>query len=437
MKRIWLFALAFIAGQCGAFPINPVTTTVDDVRKNNQKYWEFVDRFSAPAHERISRMAYHCAAQFKGEVLACKPGGTATVPGLDVDAVVDGVRWNDDPNNFFHSLQHATWFYWMLDAGRMEKVKRTDPLQYRSHYGDLQFLHAMSPAGQSYAQTRQHVLDWTRFAYDVATGRIRAEAPLAKLESDYAFARHFSGLKKKADWTVKDLFANIGDYKKLGTLKLTEQQVQAVALGALLHTVQDSFSTSHVEREGPDHRVVSWLDYGSQHGACHSQGDDEIGFLSSPQALEAPVVANSAWIVNAAGRKIRWEDGVAARFADVIFPVVGEGRGASGGACHKHQLVAHLKVGDETEQAKKSTVSLLRGGVVRLNAASTKEGCGYKLQLKGASPGAVNVLTGSVQCPGEEPVPVELALPLNEQKYFNFRDGDRDVQLQLTLKRLP
>ncbi|MBQ5947502.1 zinc dependent phospholipase C family protein [Massilia sp. ST3] len=437
MRRIWLLALVMAAAQCGAFPINPATTTVEDVRKNNRKYWDFVDRFSAPAHERISRMAYRCAAQFTGEAHACQPGGDGKVAGLDVDTVIDGVHWNDDPNNFFHSLQHVTWFFWMFQAAGME-VKPTDPLQHRSHYGDLQFLHAMSPASRSYEETRMDVLDWARFAYDVATGRIRPGARLAGLKADYTFARHFAGLKKNAGWTVKDLFANIGDYKKLATLDLTGDQVRAMALGALLHTVQDSFSTSHVEREGPDHRVVSWLDYASQHRTCHSGGDEELAFLDAPQALDVPVVRHSAWIIHAAAQEERWEDGVAAKFANVIFPAVGEVRGSGGGDCQKHQLVANLTVDGEAEPARKSTVSLLRGGEVRFNAASTQAGCGYRLDLNGASPGVVNVITGKVQCAGQLAVPVKLDLPLDERKSFDFKDSKgRDVQLQLTLKHLP
>lgn len=438
MKKIWLFVLAMSAAQCGAFPINPFTTTVDEARKKYQSYWDFVERFSVNAHEQISRLAYDCAAQFTSEVRACRPAGGGKLDGLDADNIIHGVRWNDDPNNFFRSGLPLTWFSWMAQAEGMAEVQRIDPLQHRSHYGDLQFLHAMSLASRSYEETRKDVLDWAHFAYDVATGVIKPGARLAKLEAEHAFAGYFSGLKKKADWTVRDLFANIGDYKRLGSLNLTSAQVRAMALGALLHTVQDSYSTSHAEREGLDYHIVSWLDYGSQHSTCHTGGDGELDFLKSEKVLETKVVLNSAWIIDAVARKERWGDGVSDQFANVIFPTGGVFRSSDGGACQKHQLVASLKIDGEPESLQKSTVSLLRGGAIKVTSASRGIGCDYQLNLKGAAPGVVNILTTKIVCNGREAPPLELALPLNEEKSFDFNENTEfDVQLKVALKRQP
>jgi hypothetical protein len=149
-----------------------------------------------------------------------------------------------------------------------ESMKDEATLTRRSHYGDLQFLHAMAPRrdgqAQSQKDTRKALYTWTRAAYEVATGVIGessklADTSLGSVLPGYACSGRYSYTTKSC--TVQDLFDlsffwraeqdSICDARQR-ELGLTAKQcvTRDLAIGALLHTVQDSFSSSHVERGG-------------------------------------------------------------------------------------------------------------------------------------------------------------------------------------------
>jgi hypothetical protein len=106
-------------------------------------------------------------------------------------------------------------------------------LPYRSHFGDLQIWHSMSPSSDlTNSDVREKIvgqmLDW----YQQAQGE-------------------------------------------------TDRAVQLFYMGKMLHTVQDSYSESHVVRENGE--IVQFQNYADQDGGQHGQADK----ISSEASLKA------------------------------------------------------------------------------------------------------------------------------------------------------
>ena len=330
------WALAATSPGAAAFKIDP--TEALDAEFFKQGYRPFLAHLLQPIHERMSVMAYLCANNQKdGE--PCPGDRSLPAPQFDGDrALVQGSRWNDDPNNLFPGRAAVTWVFWMGDAERLVKAKgiqRIDPLLYRSHFGDLQFLHAMSGTGDTNARTRDKVLAWSRFAYDVATGRIPPSATLGSL-TDYDFARHFDGTRK-ASWTVRRLFLNLRDYKNGELAGSDSADVPMIALGALLHTIEDSYSRSHATRAGAEDAarsqsgpVRAFLDYTQQKGGCHGAADLEADWLEDGSATAADnPVFHGAWIIRRVIARQPWAE--VAGYLSQLFETTDANAVATGG----------------------------------------------------------------------------------------------------------
>lgn len=341
-RKVTLLAFSLLVSTSGwAFKIKP-DTTPDTLFRS--QYATVEDHFTHPIHERMAFLSYVCAVE-KADGEKCDGIDTVDQQRMaDVQPLIHGARWNDDPNNSFRTDSGFTWVVWMFAAGEEAKhggVKSIDPLQYRSHYGDLQFLHAMAQGGDANHTTRDHILDWSHFAYDVATGELATNVPLVKAAKTYPFAQAFASSKLKAEWTVKTLFLNALDYKGKGkTISgFSDADVPMIALGALLHTVQDSYSASHTQRERKETgssseigRVVSFLDYTQQNPRCHSHEDMQDGWLASGSTdLDNPV-DHGAWIMRRALDRggHHWSE-VNAYLLRLFEPVNPDGLSGSGG----------------------------------------------------------------------------------------------------------
>lgn len=161
-----------------------------------------------------------------------------------------GVQWNDDPEGLFYEgaqdpKRFASKPAW-LDAFRRVQQQAakgrsfgpSDSLLARSHFGDLQFLHARAGnATESIDATRAKIYSWIAFTYEVATGVITPETKLKDVKTPGIAAL----FPRQADWTVARLF----NADKSGDLR-------ARALGSLLHVVQDAWAPSNVERSTED-----------------------------------------------------------------------------------------------------------------------------------------------------------------------------------------
>lgn len=212
---------------------------------------EGVLHFTEPVHEEITSRMFDCEDGCDDADIAAEYAGMF---------VISGVRWNDDPpfrlleNEGQHTsckttetirftTQPRCWYQLFQAAksqaehGTIPNAANHAPLLARSHFGDLQFLHAMaSHDGESAAETQRRVMIWMEFAWKVADGEYGLDTKLKDV--DVAGFDEFFG---KSGWTVQDLFAQ-------GNPSL-RRHLADVALGTVLHTVEDSFAEGHVLRE--------------------------------------------------------------------------------------------------------------------------------------------------------------------------------------------
>ena len=206
----------------------------------------------------------------------------------------------------------AGWLVWMVGAGYM----RFNNFNYASHFHEMQFLHAMAPSSRgdptSYREprsmTRRKVLAWAEFAYLVAEGSI---APAMTMQEVHA---RLSKVARKPF----ELGFGLSNRRSVGFLFTGELdpdplQVRQIAVGALLHTIQDSFSSSHVERvrsprDGEGRQLVGdkgairrFLTYRGQDAVEHGVADRRPGDWDRanpgdlhPVSIGAQVVACAA-----------------------------------------------------------------------------------------------------------------------------------------------
>lgn len=179
------------------------------------------------------------------------------------------VRWPDDPRREIKSFGVGRSGL-NGKLGRCgKKIEKRGRRLHRialfcaSHYGDLQFLHAMkSTAAEDVADTREKILAWARFTYEVASEQVK---------DNEAYCNQFGGSKAaigaamvpvefpycgttERAWTVGEFFSfrcgSLFLWKSCAVLG-GEGLVKTTATGALLHMVQDSYSQSHARRASP------------------------------------------------------------------------------------------------------------------------------------------------------------------------------------------
>lgn len=161
--------------------------------------------------------------------------------------LVTGVRWNDDICHLTRDKSTRWATLWMngVDVGRFNN------LNYASHYHELQFLHAMAPTSRTHPSdvldakaTIRRIKMWAEFSFRVAEGTIPSDARLKDVREMLT-----PGMQVDFDLAWKAWFPYQVDQLFTGVKGAPPKQVRQVALGALLHTIQDSFSSSHVQRQ--------------------------------------------------------------------------------------------------------------------------------------------------------------------------------------------
>jgi hypothetical protein len=219
-----------------------------------------------------------------------------------------GVFWNDDPcaqlfrGSVRNPLRASFGYDWYFDFRAARATTTGDfsalecPLLGESHFGRLQFLHAMAHAASIEAQvTLEQVVGWASVAYRLSTGVLDAKQPLSmdpvagKLLGD------------KAALSAAQLFVGA-----------TPAETRERALGSLLHLLQDSFARGHVERDQSG-AIVRFLSYRGQDTAKHSHDDawgtgdtDAARIVATPGAALA--IDASAEVVSMHMRGASWSD---------------------------------------------------------------------------------------------------------------------------------
>lgn len=254
-----IFALTFaalaslLAGHAAAYDIRPV----------------------AGVHEAFTLLAEQC----RRELGAVQPRDclsystqlsrwTDRRPDSSYSADQRAVRWPDDPLRQTSSATGFLRFARSMSSSCPRSVRETAAidrmsLTCASHFGPLQFFHAMASSnGETAAQTRARILDWADLLYRIATGAVPLSANMCdhfrRSPSDISgsFTIDDQALCTAGDereWTLAALFGQRCESAR-GTTnceRLGEAEAMAAVRGALLHVIQDSYSQSHAVRGRP------------------------------------------------------------------------------------------------------------------------------------------------------------------------------------------
>lgn len=384
--RHMLCALLLLASSAvAAFQIAPLGTRHEErlTNERNATLARIAGKLGvlikAPVHEEITHLGKGCLGA---------PGNLVTdtyCSGQDVGIaspyVIYGVRWNDLPpfrlsedqgncglagqrnvcrtdQTVRFSTQPACWYCLFKDAERVARThaivgcQRTahsvpGNLMTRSHFGDLQFLHAMAHASDVHpVATRAEILDWLEFAWKVSSKEIGPGTFLKDIDNP-TLRRHFGCTA----WRVVDLYL-LGRQDAASGLV---PQIREIAFGSVLHTVQDSFAAGHVEREPASpaqacegtpyataSRIIEFHAYGAQDGARHDAHDTRNAMAAPATAdrwPEAVEVTQRLFEYHADGA--RWAD--VSPYMQCLFTLSDQRRASSAGEAYRRPGEAGLR----------------------------------------------------------------------------------------------
>ena len=319
-----------------------------------------------PVHEEITQIAFDCPAN----VNALETDEACADPNIGYadPFILYGVRWNDLPPFRLNPDQGATcrkfglrdlpacnvsqtvrfstqpdcWVCLFRDAQKVAKSKNITgcakgpsyvpgTLMTRSHFGDLQFLHAMANAeGVGPAETRGKVMDWLKFAWMVFEGRLSPETPLKTIEIP-TIREHFGC----SEWTISDLYV-------LGQKDTLTKRLRDVAFGSVVHTIQDSFAEGHVERESAPlgevcpggarrpGRIVEFHAYARQDATKHDQYDTRHAMARAAATAESDAIEMTRQLFRFWHQNSSWAD--VQPFLECVFELSRYSRASSSGA---------------------------------------------------------------------------------------------------------
>ncbi len=214
------------------------------------------DPFAAAQHEEIAHRVFGCEG---GGCRFPQPGTGKSAP----PAVLAGVRWNDTPpiavprtgtgplpGEKAVTIVDAPeqWGRLFREAGKWAEAGGTygntplTPVLFRSHFGDMQFLHSMACEEKERAsETKKRILAWARFMYKLALGEIGGgtgirKTGLADIDDLFTHGEH----------SVEALFVSEAPWEYRA-----DEDLHLFAMGVLIHLVSDSFADPHVDRDAP------------------------------------------------------------------------------------------------------------------------------------------------------------------------------------------
>lgn len=200
-------------------------------------------RGNQPVHEAITRQAYR---DVQGRPIASRNFASPWIA---------GVVWNDDPEwllrkfLFDSGISKLRQFADAIAEG--ESHPQSSRLMIRSHFGDMQFLHAMRGPGQTDEQFRRSLRAWIEAAHAVATGRLRSTASLKEAGLDAVLGKVACPLVRGGYCkTLRDLFDPDGSkFLRHHSAAEGESYMANMAAGTVMHIIQDAHSRSHMRIE--------------------------------------------------------------------------------------------------------------------------------------------------------------------------------------------
>ncbi|WP_409286905.1 hypothetical protein [Pseudomonas guariconensis] len=312
MNKLLGFALLALASTVNAFEIRPIglnggaynaRANGETIRYLDDKYasrctkaWYLHNLDTEPVHEIITRIAYPSVYGANGKLRA----QTWRSP------LLAGVEWNDDPEQL---LRRAVYYdgrkniqkFWENEGD----ASRPNTLTRRTHHGDLQFLHAMRESSQTSEEAKARLLRWLKFTYEIAIGNvpsneIRKTSPYHEFFGKVGCSKN-PQLPNPSDCTVMDVL-DIHRLHRDGDLKANLQQL---ATGAIAHVIQDSYSSSHTQREaGGLGRLVQFYTYDEKNRETHCESDGMYKKNEPNIEMAIAQTANLLWHIKT---KKTWE----------------------------------------------------------------------------------------------------------------------------------
>ncbi len=250
------------------------------------------------------------------ESLVVKSVMAAELPGYTYDDKVElieelviGVRWNDDPLQMFreHLLVAGLSFSHSCKRKISQEIDVEWDLFYRTHCGDMQFLHGMASKENEAAQeTYQKIMSWMEFSYKTSTGSMPSDLFFRsvhyRMEPDTSATFKelmISSNGGRSMWRAEGMFSfdctrtTFNRELKCTHFKFSKETTKNISLGSLLHLLQDSYSESHTKRDDKG-QVVAYGAYNLQDKTLHAEKDK-----SSNAVSEEDLVKLSAGIIDA------------------------------------------------------------------------------------------------------------------------------------------
>lgn len=346
-----------------------------------------IAQLKEPVHENLTELSIRCARAplARGEIAVGT--GTANAIGGDMiircagrsgelqshaadlgeemEEVIRAVRFNDAPpirtaralmtlvtpsalicGEVRVPENAACWALLMAHAGGLAATdpanalfRRGGNFLYRSHFGDMQFMHAMAERGATLTQSHERIMLWARFTYQVAGAEIAPATLIAALPE---FAPILGGFEATS---VAEFFETRG-----GT---APERIRRIALGALLHTLQDSFADGHAEREATGTArfgaISALRDFTCQSEDKHGAADRAANYAWFSAAIheQGSPVTLGAQVLDLLLRRVKWNAAAATGeprnpagatveqyMRETVFPIVAANAAqvASGGA---------------------------------------------------------------------------------------------------------
>lgn len=336
----WMAAVAavgvLLTAPAGAFQSTPNRSPNDtwlasmagvQARLSQEASERFLFLFRSPCHEAVTQAGFGCG---KDELIDCAKKDHAS------PAMIWGARWNDDPpfrmtsgpsgckfdQTIRANTQPSCWYRLFADAEKKAAAGATFgpgyAMLYRVHFGDLQFLHAMaSRDGEAAGATRANIMMWAEFTWGLATETISRTSRLKDL-----------GIPELGSYFPGELSATI--LFSLGYPGFQNSKIAEVALGSLLHMVQDSFSRSHATRadslgaecDGMPGAVQpgairQFHSYAKQNHGAHNSADDAKALELNRVETTPSVVDVCGLIIQLWTRKAPWAE--ARKYLDHVF----------------------------------------------------------------------------------------------------------------------
>lgn len=316
-------------------------------------------------HEQMALASQECAkSEMADDDLSCQwpeleKHITTKLPKLSrADwALTRGVEWPDNPVRSAVN-KGALGFAVQMASGCARYKHPTGGLLCKSHYYDLQFMHAMSPIVRQPAnKTQKQILEWLQFIYtsllDPSTlNKTLGEIMKGQKYSEIAPALTSDNSKvKMSSWKGWSLFSYTDTRNSPTRHPDLKNHPFQFLIGVMLHTIQDSYSSSHNKRGDNEQigpmvtcaPIIEFFTYQGQEDKKHAAADKPPNLDSSctmkKRIVDDPILAG-ARLIRMAQNRMEWVK-VKLYLETRVFPVSLSYARSSSGPFGKSKLPKH------------------------------------------------------------------------------------------------